>query len=126
VPSTIYAGTYLVFIPIQHAMAAGLVFGWPDRYLPSLTSNIPIGLTSIALGSYLTAWLDHMKFNEYMENIINALGLFEDSKDNSKDDSKGSDEFYSSLFVLVLTSFWSFLLSVFVNAPAEASDKKEQ
>jgi len=107
-------------------MAAGLVFGWPDRYLPSLTSNIPIGLTSIALGSYLTAWLDHMKFNEYMENIINALGLFEDSKDNSKDDSKGSDEFYSSLFVLVLTSFWSFLLSVFVNAPAEASDKKEQ
>ena len=31
VPSTIYAGTYLVFIPIQHAMAGiqSMVFAWP-------------------------------------------------------------------------------------------------
>ena len=126
VPSTIYAVAYLIFIPIQHAMASCMVFGWPDRYFPSLTSNVPVGLSAIALGSYLTAYLDHRKFNEAVENMVQARGWWKvapTSNVSSKGDSK--NEFYTSLFVLVVTSIWSFLLSVFVNAPAETPDKKE-
>ena len=115
VPSTIYAATYLAFIPIQHAMAACMVFGWPKRYFPSLASNVPIGLTAIALGSFLTAELDKRKFDEYMEDIVRSMGFTRTTP----------DEFYTSSFVLIVTSFWSFLLSVFVNAPEQTPDKKE-
>jgi len=128
VPSTIYAASYLVFIPVQHAMAACMVFGWPDRYIPSLTSNVPIGLTAIALGAYLTAYLDSIKFNDDVENMLETMGWLKflpahQNKKDGKEDSKA--EIYTSFFVLVVTSFWSFLLSVVVNAPAEIIDKKE-
>lgn len=116
VPSTIYAAVYIVFIPIQHAMASTMVFGWPDRYLASLMSNVPIGLTAIALGSYLTAYLDKIKFNQSAEDIARDYGL---------EVSKNSPEFFSSMFVLIVTSFWTFVLTVLVNSPAEASEKKE-
>ena len=32
---------------------------------------------------------------------------------------------HSSLFVLIVTSIWTFVLSVMVNAPAESLEKKE-
>jgi len=53
-PSTIYSVVYLFFIPLSHLMVSLLVFGWPERYLKSLMSNFPIGLTAIAMGSALT------------------------------------------------------------------------
>ena len=123
VPSTIYAATYLVFIPIQHAMAACMVFGWPDRYLPSLTSNVPIGLTAIALGSYLTAYLDRIDFNESVEDFLRSMGILRPPTADNK--PAEHNEFYTSFLVLVVTSLWSFILSVLVNAPSETPDKKE-
>lgn len=137
VPSTIYAAAYLIFIPIQHAMAAAMVFGWPDRYFPSLTSNVPIGLTAIALGAYLTAYLDQIKFNDDVDNMAKAMGWWKvaataavNAHNNNKGDgnnnnSGSKNEYYTSFFVLIVTSFWSFLLSVIVNAPAETVEKKE-
>lgn len=134
VPSTIYAAVYCIFIPIQHAMAACMVFGWPDRYFASLTSNVPVGLSAIALGAYLTAYLDQIKFNDDVANMLDVLGWWNlaataNSNNNNGKDGDGSssnkNEFYTSLFVLIVTSFWSFILSVFVNAPAEEPDKKE-
>jgi hypothetical protein len=44
-PPTMYSIVYLVFIPIGHALVSLLVFGWPEKYIPSLLSNFPIGLT---------------------------------------------------------------------------------
>ena len=130
VPSTIYAAVYLIFIPIQHAMAAAMVFGWPDRYFASLTSNVPVGLSAIALGAYLTAYLDQIKFNDDVANMLEVLGWWNlaavANSNNGKDgDGSNKNEIYTSFFVLVITSFWSFILSVFVNAPAEEPDKKE-
>jgi hypothetical protein len=130
VPSTIYAATYLVFIPIQHAMASCMVFGWPQRYIPSLTSNIPIGLTAIALGSYLTAYLDRVDFDDSAEDLVRQLRVV--TADGAAAPTKASvnkestnGEFYSSLVVLIVTSFWSFILAVIVNSPTETSAKKE-
>jgi len=126
VPSTLYAATYLVFIPIQHAMASTMVFGWPDRYLPSLTSNVPIGLTAIALGAWLTAYLDQVDFDESVESLLVNMGLTKlPTPNDNKPPEENSSEFYTSFFVLVVTSIWSFLLSVLVNTPGETPDKKE-
>ena len=123
-PSTIYSIVYFFFIPIGHAFISLLVFGWPDRYLPSLISNFPIGLTAIALGAALTAYLDKINFNERMAEIVNQnwtrLGY---PSEPAKVDEKG--EFYSSLFVLLVTGIWTYVLSVVINSPTEPTDKKE-
>lgn len=119
VPSTIYAGVYLIFIPMQHAMAALIVFGWPERYIPSLMSNVPIGLTAIALGAYLTAYLDQIGFNESVEDMVRSYNLMKWIPE-----AASNGEFYSSMFVLAVTSFWTFVLTVLVNSPTETSEKK--
>ena len=130
VPSTIYAIAYVVFLPIQHAMASCMVFGWPQRYFPSLTSNVPIGLTAMALGSYLTAYLDGVDFDESAEDLVRHLravstdAVVPTTPSSNKESSNG--EFYSSFVVLIVTSFWSFILTVIVNSPTETSDKKQQ
>lgn len=123
-PSTIYSVVYLIFIPVSHALISLLVFGWPDRYFPSLMSNAPIGLTAIALGAFLTAYLDRIAFNKLMVDVIaqgwSHLGYETDPK---PEDEKG--EFYSSLVVLLITGVWTFVLSVAINSPSETSEKKE-
>ena len=122
--STIYSVVYLIFIPVGHALISLIVFGWPERYLPSLMSNAPIGLTAIGLGATLTAYLDQVSFNMLVVDWIAKgwtwLGY---ETEPSPQDEKG--EFYSSLLVLLITGVWTFLLSVFINAPSEKSEKKE-
>lgn len=122
--SAIYSIVYLIFIPVSHLLLSLLVFGWPERYLPSLLSNAPVGLTAIALGAALTAYLDQIEFNKlvvrYKYKYWNWLGYVVES---SPDESKG--EFYSSLFVLLITGVWTFILSIIINSPSEPSDKKE-
>lgn len=123
-PSTIYSIVYLIFIPIGHAMISLLVFGWPERYFPSLMSNAPIGLTAIAMGAMLTAYLDQIGFNKQVVDLLaqgwSTLGYETSPK---PEDEKG--EFYSSLLVLLITGVWTFILSVFINSPSETSEKKE-
>lgn len=123
-PSTIYSIVYLIFIPVGHALISLLVFGWPDRYLPSLMSNAPIGLTAIALGALLTAYLDQISFNKLVVDLLaqgwSSMGY---EKEPTAEEEKG--EFYSSLLVLLITGVWTFILSVVINAPSETSEKKE-
>lgn len=122
--STIYSVVYLIFIPVSHALISLLVFGWPERYLPSLMSNAPIGLTAIALGAMLTAYLDQIGFNKLAVDLISqgwtSLGY---PSEPTPEEEKG--EFYSSLLVLLITGVWTFVLSVVINAPSETSEKKE-
>jgi hypothetical protein len=122
--STIYSVVYLIFIPVGHALISLIVFGWPEKYLPSLMSNAPIGLTAIALGATLTAYLDRVSFNTLVVDLIakgwSSMGYETEPKPA---DEKG--EFYSSLLVLLITGVWTFVLSVFINAPSEKSEKKE-
>lgn len=119
---TIYSTVYLFFIPLQHLMTSLLVFGWPDRYVPSLMSNVPIGLTAIALGSALTAYLDKCQFNEQIEDWIRNNFTFSHMPPRT---AAEKSEFYASLLVLFVTSVWTYILSVCINSPATVSDKKE-
>jgi hypothetical protein len=133
--STIYATVYLIFIPVSHAIISLLVFGWPERYIRSLMSNAPVGLTAIVLGAGLTAYLDKIEFNgwvaEAMIEYWRMLGYKVESSTaeggNPEDASISSSggEFYSSIFVLLVTGIWTFVLSVMVNSPAESLEKKE-
>ena len=133
--STIYATVYLIFIPVSHAIISLLVFGWPERYIRSLMSNAPVGLTAIVLGAGLTAYLDKIEFNgwvaEAMVEYWRILGYKVESSTaeggNPEDTSISSSggEFYSSIFVLLVTGIWTFVLSVMVNSPAESLEKKE-
>ncbi|CAJ1940346.1 unnamed protein product [Cylindrotheca closterium] len=122
--STIYSITYLFFIPVSHAFLSILVFGWPERYLPSLLSNTPIGVTAIILGAVLTEYLDENDFNKLADDIVaknwKYLGY-----EVAAVSEKGKGEFYSSLLVLFVTGIWTYFLSVFVNSSVETTHKKE-
>lgn len=120
-PPTMYSVVYLVFIPIGHAMVSLFVFGWPEHYCPSLMSNFPIGLTAIGIGGGLTAWLDSIEFNEMVADYVRSNFTFS----NMPVAGQGEGEFYSSIVVLVVTSLWTYVLSIYVNAPPEKSEKKE-
>lgn len=123
-PSTIYSIVYLIFIPVGHALISLLVFGWPERYLPSLMSNAPIGLTAIALGATLTAYLDQISFNMIVVDLI-AKGWSSLGYESAPTPQDEKSEFYSSLLVLLITGVWTFVLSVVINSPSETSEKKE-
>jgi len=126
--STVYSVVYLGFIPITHACISLFVFGWPERYFTSLMSNFPIGLTAIALGAALTAYLDKIHFNHLVTERIKYmwihLGYLPDATVPLEE--PGNGEFYSSLLVLLVTGVWTFILSVFINAPPETTEKKDQ
>jgi hypothetical protein len=141
--STIYATVYFIFIPVTHACISLLVFGWPERYIRSLMSNAPVGLTAIVLGAALTAYLDEIEFNRWVAEAVieywkllgyrvESLPLLDEEQQQQQQSagprsngSNKSGEFYSSLFVLIVTGIWTFVLSVFVNAPQESLEKKE-
>ncbi|VEU41199.1 unnamed protein product [Pseudo-nitzschia multistriata] len=134
--STIYATVYLIFIPISHAFISLLVFGWPERYVRSLMSNAPVGLTAIVLGAALTAYLDEIEFNGWVADAVTEYWAMMGYKIETTDattepttvqdeESRGGGEFYSSLFVLIVTGIWTFVLSVMVNAPQESQEKKD-
>jgi hypothetical protein len=123
--STIYSIVYLIFIPVGHAIISLLVFGWPERYIPSLMSNTPIGLTAIALGASLTAYLDRVEFNKLAVDAMSNYWSYLGYKDTEPSEQEEKGEFYSSLLVLLITGIWTFVLSVVINSPSEPSEKKE-
>jgi hypothetical protein len=87
-------------------------------------SNAPIGLTAIALGALLTAYLDQISFNKLaVDGIAQGWSSLGYETEPKPQEEKG--EFYSSLLVLVITGVWTFVLSVVINAPSETSEKKE-
>ena len=119
--STIYAVFYACYIPVGHLLQCLFVFGWPKDYLPSLMSNAPIGLTAMAIGTALTGFLSDMDFNAKAEDWISyAFGT------RQHDHSEEEGEFYASLVVMVVTSVWSYVLSLYVNAAEPAEDGKAE
>ena len=99
-----------------------LVFGWPTKYISSLVSNYPIGLTAILLGSTLTAYLDRIGFEGMAKDWVISNVLAQKPEDHQEVENS---EFHSSMVVMLVTSVWTFVLSVLVNSPSSKPDKKE-
>lgn len=126
--STIYSIVYFVFIPLGHAFVSLLVFGWPERYLASLMSNFPIGLTAMGIGGLLTAYLDSIHFSDRLDDFIRDNFTFSKMPprvSGNQDEEESISEFWSSLLVLVVTSIWTYVLSIYVNSIPTKSEKKE-
>jgi hypothetical protein len=123
--STIYSIVYFIFIPLGHAFVSLLVFGWPDRYVASLMSNFPIGLTAIAIGSVLTAYLDAIRFSEVVDEFIRDNFQFSKMPPRVSADEADDSQFWSSLLVLFVTSIWTYALSIYINTIPTKSEKKE-
>jgi hypothetical protein len=120
--STIYAVIYFFFIPLGHALTCLLVFGWPTKYISSLVSNFPIGMTAIMLGSTLTAYLDRIGFETIAEEWIMTNILGKKPEDRQAEENS---EFHSSMVVMIVTSVWTYVLSVMVNSPSSKPGEKE-
>lgn len=121
--ATIYAVFYACYIPLGHALQSLFVFGWPTKYVPSLMANVPIGLTAIAIGTALTGFLSKIEFDAIAEDwISSAFGT------EPPDHSEEEGEFYASIIVLVVTSVWTYVLSLYVNSakPAEKGKAVEK
>ena len=115
VPSTIYAVFYMCYIPVGHLLTCLFVFGWPTPYLPSLLSNVPIGLTSMTLGTAATGYLDANGFDARVYFFLQDYLPFMVSKEELvKEDVQGT---YSGIAVMILTGVWTFVLTSMVMAP---------
>jgi hypothetical protein len=124
--TTIYSVVYLIFIPLGHLFGSILVFGWPDRYGASLMSNFPIGLTALAIGSVLTGYLEVIQFSERVDSYIRDNFTFSRMPPRvTADQEEYESEFWSSLLVLIVTSIWTYALSIYVNKAPTKSEKKE-
>lgn len=126
--STIYSVVYLFFIPLGHAFVSLLVFGWPEKYIASLASNFPIGLTAIAIGGLLTGYLDSIDFSDMVDDYLRDNFTFSRMPPRvtgDKDVDNMKNEFWSSLLVLIVTSLWTYILSIYVNSSPTKSEKKE-
>ena len=122
--TTIYAIIYFFYIPLGHLLGVLLVFGWPERYFSSLMSNFPIGLTAIAIGGLLTGYLDSLRFSDRVDEYIRQNFSF--SKMPPRDpNEQHQSEFWSSVVVLIVTSIWTYVLSIYVNRSPTKSEKKE-
>lgn len=117
--SRIYSLFYCAYIPVGHAINSLLVFGWPEKYLPSLMSNAPIGLTAMMLGTVLTGYFDRIGFEHTADQFLINIGVVSEPEPDEE-----RSEFYSSIVVMVITGVWSYLLSMWVNA-APAKKKPE-
>lgn len=139
-PTAIYGILYFIFIPASHVLLSLFVFGWPERYWTSLVSNYPIGLTALAIGCLLTAYLDQLGFNDYVTDYIRDFCTFttmpairrEEGESAAaaqlrqrREVAEAGGELYSSVLVLAVTSLWTYVLSVYVNGPPTKSQKKD-
>lgn len=115
--STIYAVFYMLYIPVGHFLGCIFVFGWPEKYVSSLLSNAPVGLTAMVIGSMLTGFLSKIEFDVMVESWT-AYQFGTNSPKNSEEEG----EFYASLVVMVVTAVWTYVLSTYVNSTA--ADKK--
>ena len=103
-----------------------LVFGWPltkKLYVTSLMSNVPIGLSTMVLGSVCTSFLTKMDFDTFVYEWLSRFTFV--VKD--EEEEGGGGDFYSCMLVMVLTGVWSFVLTNIVNSTpsSKVNDKKE-
>ena len=113
----IFAGVQFGCIILNHLLNISIVFGWPDDYWSSLASNMPVGLISLALGSFCTGFLDQREFDRRVQEWL--VG-------NSNNDSGGS--FYTSIVVMTITGVFNYVALNIVNAKKgkKKDDQKEK
>jgi hypothetical protein len=71
--------------------------------------------------SLFAAYLDDIDFEALIEDFIRDNFTFSSMPPRAHEEQS---EFYSSLCVMVVTSIWTYALSVYINSPTTSSEKK--
>mmetsp|Transcript_12374 Transcript_12374/g.15435 ORF Transcript_12374/g.15435 Transcript_12374/m.15435 type:complete len:190 (-) Transcript_12374:3164-3733(-) len=121
--SSVYAIISLLYIPVGHAITCLFVFGWPNPYLRSLLSTVPIGLSTMALGTVSTGLFFSIGFDEKMDDfLINNFGAL---YWGDKEGEAHLDGRYSSIVVMIITSIWSYVATMAVMGEAPKNKDEE-
>lgn len=124
-PSFIYAVFYSAYIPVGHLQSCLLVFGWPTGYyLKSLLSVVPIGASSMAIGSFCTGWLSSVNFDVNTFYVLQKNISFLVGPDEELDEEEIQGA-YSAFVVTLITSVWTFALTSLVMSPSKKVDSKK-
>ena len=104
-------------IILNHFLNVGIVFGWPDNYLTSLLSNMPVGLTSLALGAWLAGTLER---NQFDFQIKFGLGLLAEGEE----DLAGG--LLASIAVMSVTGVYNYIVLNLINNPKSGNEEDEK
>mmetsp|Transcript_3538 Transcript_3538/g.3912 ORF Transcript_3538/g.3912 Transcript_3538/m.3912 type:complete len:174 (+) Transcript_3538:79-600(+) len=105
--STIYAISYVVSMPVTFLLNSGLVFGWPQNFISSFLSTVPIGLTGMALGTFSTGYLERIGFDAIVETFVKNNLSFSNVAEEVEEISGG----YVPYAVTAITGLWSYVLT---------------
>ena len=111
-------------IILNHFLNVSLVFGYPDNYWASLLSNMPVGLSSLALGAGTTSYLENSGFDDSMQSWFLNLT----SKENSDSNDGDGGSFWTSIAVICITGIFNYVVLNIVNKPSskkKVDEKKE-
>lgn len=116
--SVVFAVVQFFCIILNHFLNVGIVFGWPDHYLTSLMTNMPVGITSLMLGAGLTSKLDEWDFDAMVNEFLQRDAISEDGQ-------KGG--FWVSIAVMTATGIFNYIALNIVNSTKdEKTDDKNK
>mmetsp|Transcript_32165 Transcript_32165/g.67054 ORF Transcript_32165/g.67054 Transcript_32165/m.67054 type:complete len:174 (-) Transcript_32165:254-775(-) len=104
-------------IILNHFLNVGIVFGWPDNYFASLLSNMPVGLTSLALGAWLAGTLERTNFDFLVKN---ALGMLEEGEEEL------AGGLLSSIAVMAVTGVYNYVVLNAINSKSDDGDEEKK
>lgn len=115
--SVIFSVVQFFCIILNHFLNVSLVFGYPDNYIASLLSNMPVGLSSLAIGAGTTSWLQKSDFDETLNDWFSM----------ESDESGEAGSFWTSLAVMAITGIYNYVVLNIVNKPSTGKEegKKE-
>ena len=108
---TIFAVVQFGCIILNHWLNVGIVFGFPTNYLSSLASNMPVGLTSLALGAWLANACAHVQLDQRVREWM--IGSTTTVTDNNNDDAGG---LASSVVVMAVTGIFNYTVLNLINS----------
>mmetsp|Transcript_9834 Transcript_9834/g.27546 ORF Transcript_9834/g.27546 Transcript_9834/m.27546 type:complete len:170 (-) Transcript_9834:141-650(-) len=117
--STVFSVVQFLCIIVNHFLNVGIVFGWPEQYLTSLMSNMPVGLASLALGAFTMGRLEAADFDSKAQKWLGT-----DSSDNDDDEMKGG--FFCSIVVMIVTGLFNYVALNIVNSPTKGTKKEKK
>mmetsp|Transcript_38475 Transcript_38475/g.42547 ORF Transcript_38475/g.42547 Transcript_38475/m.42547 type:complete len:164 (+) Transcript_38475:163-654(+) len=118
--SIVFAIVQFFCIILNHFLNVSLVFGYPENYTKSLLANMPVGLSSLAMGAFLASYLEKSGFDTDVHNFMHTL--LKKEEEDIVDEEGGS--FYTSIAVMLATGIYNFIVLNIINKPAD-KEKKE-
>uniref|UniRef100_A0A7S2DWY2 Uncharacterized protein n=1 Tax=Helicotheca tamesis TaxID=374047 RepID=A0A7S2DWY2_9STRA len=117
--SQVFAVVQFLCIIVNHFLNVGIIFGWPESYMKSLMSNMPVGIVSLGLGAFSMGQMEKMDFDAKMEELVGFAGS---SPGDDGEEEKGG--LFSSIAVVIITGVFNYVVLNIINAPSPTPSKE--